>query len=116
MAQDKSVNPVPCYVAESPIHGMGLFTSEPISEGEPIGFYEGEETLENGEHVLWVQQSDNEEGWIGYDGTNELRFLNHSDQANCEMDGQQLYAARDIEAHEELTINYGEWFQNPGSE
>ena len=99
------------YVADSQIHGRGLFADEPIDAGSYIGFYEGEETVENDTYVLWVQQDFDKEYWLGFDGNNELRFLNHSAEANCEMDGQALYAARNIDTDEELTIDYGEWFE-----
>lgn len=98
-------------MGDSSIHGRGLFAGAAIPSGAYIGFYEGRETVENGMHVLWVQQSDDDGDWLGYDGTNELRFLNHSAEPNCEMDGQELFAARDIEHGEELTIDYGEWFE-----
>ena len=67
-------------------------------------------------HVLWVdatEQGENEpqEQWNGYDGTNELRFLNHDSQPNGEMDGRNLYARRDIRLGEEITIHYGEEFE-----
>lgn len=62
-------------------------------------------------HVLWVDEgNDEEENWVGYDGDNELRFMNHSRQPNGEMDGLDLYARRDIRAGEEITIDYGEEF------
>lgn len=70
--------------------------------------------MENGVYVLWVQQGNEGEDsdqWTGYSGSNDLRFLNHAVRPNCEMDGQDLYAARDIEKHEELTFDYGEWFE-----
>ena len=103
-------------MAESEIHGNGLFAGAEISRGTLIGFYEGKETLQNGVYVLWVQQdNENADRWTGYDGTNELRFLNHAVNPNCELDGQDLYAARAIEKHEELTFDYGEWFED-GSE
>lgn len=98
------------YVNQSDIHGYGLYSGAHIPEGAYIGFYEGEETTENGAHVLWVEQEGDDE-WLGYDGTNRLRFLNHSRTPNCEMDGQELYAARDILPHEELTIDYGDEFE-----
>lgn len=98
------------YVADSAIHGKGLFAGSAIESGAFIGIYEGRETLENGMYVLWVQQSAEDDDWLGFDGSNELRFLNHSSGPNCEMDGQDLYAARDIQKGEELTIDYGEWF------
>lgn len=63
-------------------------------------------------HVLWVEADvDSGEDWIGYDGNNELRFLNHAKQPNGEMDGLDLYAGRDITAGEEITIDYGEEFE-----
>jgi len=66
--------------------------------------------------VLWVEAGVDEDGdadeeWIGYDGNNELRFLNHAAQPNGEMDGLDLYANRKIKAGEEITINYGEEFE-----
>ncbi len=63
-------------------------------------------------HVLWVESGDDDSGeeWIGYDGDNELRFLNHAARPNGEMDGLDLYAIRDIRAGEEITIDYGEEF------
>lgn len=107
-------NPL-CFVADSGIHGRGLFASVDIPSGTQIGHYDGPKTLDNGTHVLWVEaEPDTDEetvdGWIGYDGTNELRFLNHSRRPNGEMDGQELYACRDIRAGEEITIDYGEEF------
>ena len=99
------------YVADSGIHGRGLFACTAFESGEYIGRYEGRETVENGTYVLWVQQSVSEDTWLGYDGTNDLRFLNHSNNPNCELDGQDLYALRDIDPNEELTFDYGEWFE-----
>jgi SET domain-containing protein len=98
------------YVTQSPIHGRGVFARRPIAAGTFIGRYDGEQTRADGMHVLWVE-GDNEDEWIGFDGTNELRFLNHSATPNGEMDGQDLYAARDIPRNEEVTIDYGEWFE-----
>ena len=98
-----------CYVAASPIHGRGLFARCDIAKGTWIGRYEGAETLEDGMHVLWVEAGEGDAGdWIGYDGNNELRFLNHAVDPSGEMDGQDLYARRDIHEGEEITIHYGE--------
>jgi hypothetical protein len=88
-----------CYVADSGIHGRGLFARQDIPAGTQIGHYDGRVTRENGMHVLWVDNgSGDEEAWIGYDGV------------NAQMDGQELYASRDIDMHEEITIDYGEEF------
>ena len=101
-----------CFVADSPVHGRGLFARCNIPMDTLIGHYDGPRTLDNGMHVLWVEAGeDDEEGeWIGYDGNNDLRFLNHAKQPNGEMDGLELYASRDIRAGEEITIYYGEEF------
>ena len=104
------------YAADSPIHGTGLFAGMTIAEGTWIGTYEGRPTDRNGTYVLWVQ-SGGEPEWQGIDGSNLLRFLNHSAMPNAEFDGAELYALKSICRDEEITIDYGEWFepdeQNP---
>jgi len=99
-------NPL-CFIADSAVHGRGLFARDNIAAGTWIGHYDSVETRENGMHVLWVE-ADEEGEWAGYDGTNELRFLNHDSQPNGELDGLDLYAVRDIKANEEITFDYGE--------
>ncbi|MGD8908671.1 MAG: SET domain-containing protein [Chromatiales bacterium] len=93
------------YSAPSPIHGNGLFAKVDISKGEYIGTYEGPTAKRDGTYVLWVY----EEGRpaVGRSGRNLLRYLNHQDKGNAEFDGFDLYALRDIEAHEEITFDYG---------
>lgn len=110
---DYSDNPL-CFVADSPRHGQGLFAQTAIAAGTRIGFYSGPQTIQNGMHVLWVESDDeaSDNGWIGFDGDNELRFLNHSKKPNGEMDGRELYALHDIRAGEEITIHYGDEFEN----
>ncbi|NOR20591.1 MAG: SET domain-containing protein-lysine N-methyltransferase [Xanthomonadales bacterium] len=107
---DFDSNPL-CLVADSPVHGRGLFARQDIPAGTWIGHYGGEETQENGMHVLWLAAEEGaRDQWTGYDGNNELRFLNHAKQPNGEMDELDLYAASDISAGEEITIDYGEEF------
>ena len=102
-----------CYVAESNIHGNGLFARRDIQPNTWIGHYDGPQTQENGTYVLWVEADAGcEEEWLGYDGVNELRFLNHARQPNGMMDGLDLYAKRLIRAGEEITIDYGEEFES----
>ena len=95
------------YRAPSPIHGNGLFAKVDIVKGEFIGTYEGPTAKRDGTYVLWVF----EEGCdpVGRSGRNLLRYLNHQDEGNSEFDGFDLYALRDIEAHEEITFDYGGW-------
>ena len=95
-------------VAASPIHGRGLFASHEISEGERIGAYEGPEVEQDSAHVLWIEDED---GLLrGIRGENELRFVNHSPLPNAAFEGPELFAMRRIAGGEEITIHYGdEW-------
>ena len=94
------------YVATSPIHGKGLYARRALAEGEYLGEYDGPTVTENGMHVLWVEEDDGQ--WVGRDGKNLLRYLNHSKRPSAEFVGFELFALRDIEADEEVTIDYGE--------
>ena len=98
-------------VAESPIHGRGLFAARALQAGQLIGVYEGPVCEEDGRYVLWIE-NDSGDGWTGYDGRNEMRFMNHADDPNAEMDGLRCYALRNIEPGEEITIDYG-WNEEP---
>ena len=94
------------YVAPSPIHGRGLFAARHLAAGQLIGIYEGPRVEEDGEHVLWLE-SECGTNWTGYDGKNELRFMNHSVSPNAEMDGLQCFCLVDILPGTEITIDYG---------
>ncbi len=94
------------YIAPSTIHGQGLFAARPLKAGQLIGFYAGPVTDQDGDHVLWVE-NDDDDGWTGYDGANELRFMNHADSPTAEMDGRSCYALVDMTAETEITIDYG---------
>ena len=91
------------YVAQSPIHGRGLFAKVRIPKGTYIGTYEGPEARRNGKYVLWIED---ENGLVGRRGMNNLRYLNHCDRPNAEFDGFELYAVKTIKAQQEITINY----------
>lgn len=94
------------YVDESLIHGSGLFARIALEEGEYLGTYDGPHTVENDTYVLWHCGETGD--WVGRDGKNILRYLNHSREPNTIFDGYDLFALRDIEPHEEVTIDYGE--------
>lgn len=99
------------YVKESGIHGKGLFAKRSIRRGEFLGTYRGPECHDlerGGPHVLWVETE--EGGWIGRDGRNILRYLNHHEYPDAEFVGFDLYALKEIAEHSEVTIHYGEEF------
>jgi len=97
------------YVEESDIHGKGLYAKTRIEKGTFMGTYEGPEIVcddDNGSHVLWTETDEGK--WIGRDGKNLLRYLNHSVSPHAEFHGFELYAIRDIHPETEITIDYGE--------
>lgn len=94
------------YVGESEIHGRGLYARVDIDEGDYMGTYFGPEAAENGSHVLWIENDGGK--WVGRDGINMLRYINHSREPHAVFYGFDLYAVRKIFADEEITIDYGE--------
>ena len=94
------------YVEDSPIHGKGLFARCDIKKGTYLGEYLGPETTDNGMHVLWTEDEDGE--WIGRDGKNALRYLNHNTKPCAEFDDYELFAVKNIKLDQEITIDYGE--------
>ncbi len=99
------------YVDDSGIHGKGLFARQSITKGDYMGTYKGPTCYDletGGPHVLWVEQ---EEGvWVGRDGRNILRYMNHHHKPCAEFEGFDLYAIRNIARGAEITIHYGEEF------
>jgi len=94
----------------SPIHGKGLFAKKRIRNGAYVATFEGEPTTEDGMHVLWSLDENDEE--VAIEGRNALRFLNHSTDPNTEFIGLELHALRNIQPGTELTIHYGDdWEQ-----
>ena len=94
------------YVEESEIHGKGLFAICEITKGTYLGEYLGPETTDNGMHVLWTEDEEGE--WIGRDGINALRYLNHNTKPCAEFDDYELFAVETIKPDQEITIDYGE--------
>ena len=89
------------YVAQSPIHGQGLFARKLIAEGSVIGHLEGEHTVQDGIYVLWIDEEN------GFEVSCDLKYINHSEQPNaCYYDDKTVVALRDIQAGEEITHNY----------
>ncbi|MCP4077332.1 MAG: SET domain-containing protein [Gammaproteobacteria bacterium] len=89
------------FVAESPIHGKGLFALQNISADTVIGKLAGKKTQQDGMYVLWL---DNE---TGFKVSCDLKYINHSDTPNaCYYDDLSVVALRNINKDEEITHNY----------
>jgi SET domain-containing protein len=90
----------------SPIHGKGLFARRRFRKDAYISTFEGTRTKQDGMHVLWI--IDDEDNEVGIRGENALRFLNHSSKPNAEFRGAGLHAVRNIQPGEEVTFHYGD--------
>jgi len=95
------------YVAESGIHGNGVFAARGIAKGEYIGTFDGPEARRDGTYVLWVHEEGCGDQPVGRSGRNMLRFLNHAARGNAEFAGFDLYARRAVRRGDEITIDYG---------
>lgn len=94
----------------SSIHGTGCFATRSIANGQLIARFEGLPTGEDGDHVLWVSDTE------GLEVTNDLRFLNHARDPNAEVDAEtlELRALQDIAVGDEVTIHYGDDWEEAG--
>ena len=97
-------------VRVSPIHGRGVFALRRLRPGGYIATFEGRPTQRDGIHVLWIL--DDEDREIGIEGRNGLRFLNHAGRPNAEFLGLDLHATRNIQPGHEITIHYGEAWED----
>jgi SET domain-containing protein len=88
-------------IANSPIHGKGLFAAATIEKDSVIGHLKGRKTQKDGMYVLWLDHE------TGFEVTCDFKYINHSDAPNaCYYDDKSVVALRDIEAGEEITHNY----------
>ncbi|MFO8025389.1 SET domain-containing protein [Thiohalophilus sp.] len=92
-------------VAESPIHGKGLFATAPIKKGEFLGNLKTRAAKKDGPYVLWCDDGK------GREVICDFRFINHSRKANVAYyDDLTVMALKNIKPGEELVHNYGdEW-------
>jgi SET domain-containing protein len=93
-------------VRQSGIHGRGIFARKRLRKGQGIGRFEGDQATSDGTYVLWLIDEHGIES--GIRGRNALRFLNHSERANAEFQGDELYALRNVQPGSEVLIDYGE--------
>jgi len=114
MARRQTTRPSRLRVGRSPIHGRGVFARRRLRRGDWLGRFEGRSTSRNGEHVLWWRDAD--DVLRGLEVTNALRFLNHSADPNAEIEGLDLIATRNIQPGAEVTIHYGDDWDDVGGD
>jgi len=91
------------YVADSEIHGKGLFAARDIKKNKVVGKLLGNPTRKDGTYVLWLTKK------LGLRLTNDLRFINHGkkSKANCELTDTDVVTIRAVKKDEELLHDYG---------
>jgi len=90
------------YIADSKIHGLGLFARKSIHKDCIIGRVQGKPCTRDGTHVLWLNEKE------GFRVSCNLKYINHSDTPNaCYYDDMTVVALRKINQDEEITHNYG---------
>lgn len=84
---------------KSSVQGRGVFAASSLSAGQTIAYFEGYETDQNTRYALSADGK-------RFEGTGELRYINHSCDPNSHFDGRSLIASRDIAEGEEILIDY----------
>lgn len=102
-------------LATSPIHGIGLFANEPISQGETVYQHSPQFQCELSQESFEALPEDErrtfehygykrkEKWYLDFD---DIRFLNHNDTPNLKLTSKGITALRDIAVGEELTQDY----------
>lgn len=89
-------------VANSLIHGKGLFTKGFIKKDTILGKVRGIHTAKDDAYVLWLNE------FVGVRMLCKYKYINHSDAPNVILyDTLEVCALRDIYPNEELTHDYG---------
>jgi SET domain-containing protein len=95
--------------------GLGLFAVDPIQEGSFVLEYTGRHVPSkeaDGMDTKYLFEIDNYWTIDGSARSNTARYINHACDPNCEADIRDgkilIFAERDIESGEELTMDYGE--------
>jgi hypothetical protein len=113
---------IPVRIDRSLIHGLGVFAVGPIARGTPIWRFTAGFDLDLDPGVLAQQPAHFRQVMLHYGYIDrrlnrfvlccdDYRFVNHSDTPNVEA-GPQVddhgvdVAARDIDAEEEITVDY----------
>ena len=108
---------IPHYIAQSDIHGMGVFSAIDLRRGDLVWRYNSQRdlviTLDDFRNLTFQRRNDviNHAQWypnqkhfvLGCDGD---YFMNHADDATLSDHGHTMAAARNIKKGTELTCDY----------
>jgi SET domain-containing protein len=106
---------VETYIAESPGKGLGVFSKNPIKKDDVIWeFVEGFDikvhidkySLLNDVQKAYVDRYFWKEEGYYYSSCDYSNFQNHSYNPNSIPLGDKMIASRNIEANEEILVNY----------
>lgn len=89
------------FVANSPVHGRGLFAAKRIKADTVLGRLEGMPTFDDGTYVLWITDE------LGLELTNDFKYINHDKNPNAAYSDLDVTVLRDVEPGEELLHDYG---------
>jgi len=89
------------FVADSKLHGKGLFAAERIKADTVLGRLVGMPSYEDGIYVLWITDD------IGLELVNDFKYINHGKKPNAAYTDVDVVILEDVEAGEELLHDYG---------
>lgn len=89
------------FVADSPVHGKGLFALKKIKANTVIARLHGMPTFDDGTYVLWITDE------LGLELTNDLKYINHDKNPNAAYSDLDVTVIKDVMPGEELLHDYG---------
>ena len=89
------------FVANSKLHGKGLFAAKRIKADTVLGRLVGMPTFDDGIYVLWITED------IGLELVNDFKYINHGKNPNAAYTDVDVTVLTDIEPGEELLHDYG---------
>lgn len=93
---------------------LGAFAKRNFLRGEYIGQMNGFEIpkeylhLYDSHYILWLNDDHDD---IPIFVTDDVKYINHSMEPNCVVEGVAVYASMDIAQDQELSFHYGDAFQ-----
>lgn len=107
-------------VRKSKIHGKGLFVKNRLSKGDFVAYIKGNISTVKKQLLYTKEEALMNSDWVGISMTYWIdpdlpfKYLNHSCDPSCGIKGKRsLYALRDLNIGDEITIDYSTIEGNP---